>query len=43
MIAVIVDHHGFGILHYDPDFDVIAAHSGLTCPSIWLAPRGSLA
>lgn len=42
VLAVIAHHHGFGVLHYDHDYDVISRHSPLTCRSVWIARRGSL-
>jgi len=42
MIAALADHHRLGILHYDHDYDIIAAHTDLRFDSVWLAPRGSL-
>jgi predicted nucleic acid-binding protein len=31
-----------GVLHYDRDYDLIAAHTGLVFESEWLAPPASL-
>jgi predicted nucleic acid-binding protein len=42
LIAAIADRHGLGILHYDHDYDVIAAKTDLRYDSVWLAPRGTL-
>jgi predicted nucleic acid-binding protein len=42
IIAAIADRHGYGILHYDADFDLIRERTNLAFPSEWLAPRGSL-
>jgi predicted nucleic acid-binding protein len=42
MVAAIAHEHGLGVLHYDHDYDTIAAHSGLRVRSVWLAARGSL-
>ena len=39
--AAVAEHHGAVILHYDADFEHIAAVTGQ--PSTWIAPRGSLA
>lgn len=39
--AAIAAHHGAVILHYDADFEHIAAVTGQ--PHTWIAPRGSLA
>lgn len=42
LLAAAAHRHGVGVLHYDGDFDVLAAHTGLSFGSRWLAPRGSL-
>lgn len=42
IIGAIAARHGLGVLHYDADYDIIAARTSLTFESIWLAPRGSL-
>ena len=42
LIAAIAATTNIGILHYDHDYDTIAAHTPLTFPSVWVAPRGSL-
>jgi predicted nucleic acid-binding protein len=39
--AAIAEHHGAVILHYDADFEHIAAVTSQ--PHAWIAPRGSLA
>lgn len=39
--AAIAEHHGAVVLHYDADFEHIAAVTGQ--PHSWIAPRGSLA
>ncbi len=39
--AAVAEHHGAVILHYDTDFEHIAAVTGQ--PHTWIAPRGSLA
>ena len=39
--AAVAEHHGAVILHYDADFEHIAAVTGQ--PHSWIAPRGSLA
>jgi predicted nucleic acid-binding protein len=39
--AAVAEHHGAVILHYDADFEHIAAVTGQ--PHTWIAPRGSLA
>lgn len=38
--AAVAEHHGAVILHYDGDFEHIAATTGQ--PHLWIAPRGSL-
>ena len=38
--AAVAEHHGAVILHYDADFEHIAAVTGQ--PHSWIAPRGSL-
>lgn len=40
--AALADRHDLGILHYDADYDVIAARTDLHFESVWLAERGSL-
>ena len=42
LVAAIADRHGLGVLHYDRDYDLIAAKTGLDFPSFWLAPAGEL-
>jgi predicted nucleic acid-binding protein len=42
IVAAIADRHGLGILHYDADYDILAARTDLSFESVWLAPRGSL-
>lgn len=42
IIAALADRHGVGVLHYDRDYDTIAARTDLRFPSVWLARRGSL-
>ena len=42
LISAIADHHAFGVLHYDKDFDLILEHTSLRFESVWLAPQGSL-
>jgi predicted nucleic acid-binding protein len=39
--AAVAEHHGAVILHYDADFEHIAAVTGQ--PHTWVAPRGGLA
>lgn len=38
-IAVVADHHGLTVLHYDADFDAITRATGI--PSEWVAGPGS--
>jgi predicted nucleic acid-binding protein len=38
--AAVAEHHGAVVLHYDADFEHIAAVTGQ--PQIWVAPRGDL-
>ncbi len=38
--AAVAEHHGAVVLHYDVDFEHIAATTGQ--PHAWIAPRGSL-
>lgn len=40
LIAAAAESAGLPLLHYDADFDVIAAVTGQ--PTRWIAPRGSL-
>lgn len=40
LTAAIAEHHGAVILHYDADFEHIAATTGQ--PHSWVAPRGTL-
>ncbi|WP_309615169.1 PIN domain nuclease [Salinibacterium sp.] len=40
LTAAIAEHHGAVVLHYDADFEHIAAVTGQ--PQLWIAPRGSL-
>jgi predicted nucleic acid-binding protein len=42
LIASIATTEGLGVLHYDHDYDVIAEHTSLSFPSVWVAPRGEL-
>lgn len=42
LIAAIAAHADIGILHYDHDYDTIAAHTSLSFASVWVAPRGSM-
>jgi len=43
VLAACAHHAGHGVLHYDRDYDVIAAHTSLEFASEWVAPAGSLA
>jgi predicted nucleic acid-binding protein len=38
LTAAVAEHHGAAILHYDADFEHIAAATGQ--PHAWIAPRG---
>lgn len=40
LTAAVAEHHGALILHYDADFEHIAATTGQ--PHAWIAPRGTL-
>ncbi len=40
LVAAVAERHRASILHYDHDFDVIAAVTGQ--PAEWIVPRGSL-
>lgn len=40
LTAAIAEQHGAVVLHYDADFEHIAAVTGQ--PHLWVAPRGSL-
>lgn len=42
LIAAVAAAAGVGVLHYDRDYDTIAAHTSLSFSSIWVAPRGSM-
>jgi hypothetical protein len=42
MIAACADEAGAGVLHYDRDYDLIAAHTALAFESVWIAPASSL-
>lgn len=42
LIAALADVHELDVLHYDPDFDLLGAHTDLDFGSVWLAPKGSL-
>ncbi len=40
LTAAVAEHHGAVVLHYDADFEHIAAATGQ--PQVWVAPRRSL-
>jgi hypothetical protein len=40
LLAAIAERHSVTLLHYDADFDVVAAITGQ--PTQWVAPRGSV-
>ena len=40
LVAAVAENAGLTLIHYDQDFDRIAAVTGQ--PAIWVAPRGSL-
>jgi predicted nucleic acid-binding protein len=40
LTAAVAEHHGAAVLHYDADFEHIAATTGQ--PHVWIAPKGSL-
>lgn len=42
LIAAIADRHGYAVLHYDADYDLIAKKTSLRFESIWVAKKGSL-
>jgi predicted nucleic acid-binding protein len=42
LLAACAHHSGHGVLHYDRDYDVIAAHTSLEFASEWVAPAGSI-
>src|SRR4029077_17027261 len=42
LIAACADEAEAGVLHYDRDYDIIAAHTSLQFESEWLAPPGTL-
>ena len=42
LIAACAHTHGAGVLHYDHDYDVLLAITGLEYESHWLAPAGAL-
>jgi len=40
LTAAVAEHHGAVVLHYDADFEPIAASTGQ--PHAWIVPRGSI-
>jgi predicted nucleic acid-binding protein len=40
LTAAVAEHHGAAVLHYDMDFEHIAATTGQ--PHAWIVPRGTL-
>jgi len=40
LVAAVAERHALGVLHYDEDFDRIAAITGQ--PTRWIVPRGSI-
>ena len=42
LIAAVAASAKLGVLHYDHDYDLIAQHTPLAFPSVWVAPRGSI-
>jgi predicted nucleic acid-binding protein len=40
LTAAVAEHHGAVVLHYDADFEHIAATTGQ--PHAWIAPRGTV-
>lgn len=42
LIAAVAEDHGASILHYDPDFELLAANTDLAATVEALAPLGSL-
>jgi predicted nucleic acid-binding protein len=40
LTAAVAEHHGAVVLHYDADFEHIAAVTGQ--PHVWVVPRGSI-
>jgi predicted nucleic acid-binding protein len=42
MIAACAHEAEAGVLHYDPDYDILAARTTLDFSSEWVAPAGSL-
>ncbi|MHB8241113.1 MAG: PIN domain-containing protein [Solirubrobacteraceae bacterium] len=42
LVAAIAATKGLGVLHYDHDYDALAAHTSLSFQSVWVAPRGEI-
>jgi predicted nucleic acid-binding protein len=42
VLAALAHQHELGVLHYDADYDILAAKTDLKFANVWLAPRGSL-
>jgi predicted nucleic acid-binding protein len=42
LVGAVADEHRVAVLHYDHDFDVLAAHTSLAFESRWVAERGTL-
>jgi predicted nucleic acid-binding protein len=42
LVAAIASQHGLAVLHYDADYDTIAAHRSPPLRSRWIAPRGTI-
>jgi predicted nucleic acid-binding protein len=40
LTAAVAEHHGAVVLHYDADFEHVAASTGQ--PHAWIVPRGSI-
>ena len=40
LTAAVAEHHGAVVLHYDADFEHVAASTGQ--PHAWVVPRGSI-
>ena len=42
IVAALADQHDAGVLHYDSDYEILAARTSLRFDSVWLAQRGIL-
>jgi predicted nucleic acid-binding protein len=42
LLAAIAHRNRLGVLHYDRDYDVLAAHTRLEFTSVWIAEPGSV-